>query len=186
MVTRIVVATNTLTIWCFRLKTTYARSRLVSSLAKSSSLGTITLPLFDPVPGGMLLDDVKPAPLISATAIGLIVTASVLTDTWLFLLMASAGALFVVFAIGQPKAALLLWLLAAPVANAYATVNLPGIPDIMFGRVTIAVVAVALLIRVIVKGRPLGAFGAVEFVMLVLLAVMTLDLMRSGSPSSDA
>ena len=130
---------------------------------------------------------VKPSTVISAAAIGLIVTATILTDTWLYLLMAVAGVLFVVFAIAHPRPALLLWVLAAPTANTYATVNLPGgIPDIMFGRVTVVVVSVAILLRVMLKGRPLVAFGAVEFAMLGLLAVMTLDLLRSGVPTSDA
>lgn len=105
---------------------------------------------------------------------------------WFYLLMGVSGVLFVVLAVAHPRSALLLWLLVAPLANAYATVNLPGgIPDIMFGRVTVAVVSAALLLRVILKGRPLAPFGALELAMLVLLAVMTLDLMRSGVATSD-
>jgi O-antigen ligase len=124
--------------------------------------------------------------LIGATAIGLAVTVAVLSNTWFLLLMAVCGFLFVVLAIAHPRVALLLWLLLAPVANAYATVNLPGgVPDIMFGRVAVAVVTVALLLRVMLKGRPLVAFGAVELAMVVLLGVMMLDLVRSGNPTSD-
>lgn len=124
--------------------------------------------------------------LIAAVAIGLAVTASVLTDTWLFLLAGVCGALFVVFAIAHPKTALLLWLLAAPAGNTYATVDLPGgIPDLTFGRVAVGIVTVALLLRVILKGRPLKPFGALELAMIVLIGAMTADLMRSANPSSD-
>jgi O-antigen ligase len=124
--------------------------------------------------------------LIGAATIGLLVTVAILTDTWLYMAMAACGLLFVVFAIAHPRSALLLWLLAAPVANAYATVTIPGVPDIMFGRVAVLVVSAALLLRVMLKGRPLAAFGALELAMATLLAVMSLDLLRSGTPTSDA
>ena len=128
----------------------------------------------------------KASTLITALAIGVLVTATVLTDTWFYLLMAAAGALFVAFAIAWPRAALLSWLLLAPVLNAYATINLPGgVPDIMFGRVAIVVVTTGLLLRVMLKGRSLAGVGRLELAMLALLAMMMLDLLRSGTPTSD-
>jgi O-antigen ligase len=133
----------------------------------------------------MPLTSVKPSTAIGVAVIGLIGAAAVLTDTWLLLLMAVAGLLFVIFAIAHPRPALLVWLLAAPVADAYATVSIPGAPDIMFGRVTVAVVGVALLLRVILKGRPLSAFGAIELAMVILLTVMFVNLVRSDNRTSD-
>jgi hypothetical protein len=129
----------------------------------------------------------KPATWILPIVIGVVVTVSVLTDTWIYLLMAVTGLLFVASAIAFPKTALLLWLVLAPLANAYATVSLPvGLPDITFGRVTVTVVAVALLMRTMFKGARLAPFGTLELAMLVLLAVMTFDIVRSGNPMSDA
>jgi hypothetical protein len=128
----------------------------------------------------------KPWNLIAATAIGLVVTVAVLADAWLFLLMGVFGVVFVALAIAHPRAALLLWLLASPLANAYATVNLPGgIPDITLGRVAVSVVSVALLLRVMLRGYALAPFGALELAMLLLIAVMGADLIRSASPTSD-
>jgi hypothetical protein len=124
--------------------------------------------------------------LITAVIIGLAVTVSVLTDTWLWLLAGVCGVVFVIFAIAHPKTALLVWLLAAPAGNTYATLDLPGgIPDLTFGRVAVGIVSVALLLRVILKGRPLKPFGALELGMIVLIGAMTADLMRSANPSSD-
>jgi O-antigen ligase len=132
-------------------------------------------------------DDVKLSTWLLAAAIGLVVTVTVLTDTWIYPLMATAGLLFVAFAIAFPRPALIVWVLLAPVANVYATVNLPGgVPDITFGRVAITVVSIALLMRTMFRGARLAPFGAVELAMLVLLAVMAFDVVRSGNPTSDA
>jgi O-antigen ligase len=122
---------------------------------------------------------------MGVAVIGLIGAAAVLSDTWLWLLMAVSGLLFVIFAIAHPRPALLVWLLAAPVANAYATVSIPGAPDIMFGRVTVVVVGAALLLRVILKGRPITAFGAIDVAMAILLTVMFVNLVRSDNRTSD-
>lgn len=129
----------------------------------------------------------KPTQWIVPVVVGLAVTVSIFTDTWFYLLMATVGMLFVLFAIAMPRAALLVWLVAAPLANAYASVNLPtGLPDITFGRVTVTVVAIALLMRTMFKGAKLAPFGTLELAMLVLLAVMAFDIVRSGNPMSDA
>jgi hypothetical protein len=130
-------------------------------------------------------DGMKPSALITALVVGVIGAAAVITNMWFWLLMAVAGVLFIMFAIAHPRTALLVWLLIAPVADAYATVTIPGVPDIMFGRVTVVVVSLALLIRVMLKGRPLAAFGAIELAMGILIAVMMLNLARSGNPISD-
>lgn len=130
----------------------------------------------------------KPSSLLTSTAIGLVAAAAVLTDTWLYVFLAVPGLLFALFALTHPRAGLFAWLLLAPVANAYATVSLPGgVPDITFGRVTIAVVVIAVLLRLVLKGQRLVAAGGVELAMLALLFVLTLDLvMRSSDLTSDA
>ena len=122
---------------------------------------------------------------LPAIVIGLVVTTCVLTDTWLYLLMATGAVVFVLFTLAYPKTAMFLWLLIAPLGNAYLQVKIPQLPDITFNRVIITLVTIALLMRVMFKGARLAPFGIVELVMLVLVAVMSADLVRSGNPISD-
>jgi O-antigen ligase len=128
---------------------------------------------------------VKISNWIVATLIGLAVTVSVLTDTWFYLLIATAAVVFVLFTLAYPKTAMFLWLLIAPLGNAYLQVKIPQLPDITFNRVIVTLVTIALLMRVMFKGARLAPFGIVELVMLVLVAIMSADLIRSGNPISD-
>jgi O-antigen ligase len=131
-----------------------------------------------------------PTPLMArliAVVLGLAAVVSIFTDTWFYLLLGVGGVLFVVIALVYPRQALLIWLLVAPLANRYASISLPsGLPDITFGRVTIGVVGLALLLQVRLKGRRLAPTGGVELAMVALLAIMVLDLgMRSTNLTSD-
>lgn len=117
--------------------------------------------------------------------IGAVAAATVLTDTWIYLLYAIPGCLFVALAIARPRAAIVVWLLAAPVADAYGTIHLPG-PDITFSRTAMVLVALVLLVRMRLTGQRL-AIGAVELVMVALVAVSVIDLvLRSGNITSNA
>ncbi len=129
-----------------------------------------------------------PARVIAAIAIGLLVTAALLTDMWFRLTLAVTGLCFVMFALAHPRPALFLWLLLAPVANVYARLSLPvGLPDLTFGRVVITLVVAGILLRLVLKGRRIVPFGGVELAMVALVAIMGLDLlMRSRDPTSDA
>jgi O-antigen ligase len=130
---------------------------------------------------------VKPSTWIAAPVIGLAVAITVATDTWIPLLAATCGIAFIAFGLAHPRPTLLVWLLFAPVLNVYARVALPvGLPDIIFGRVAIGLISVALAVRMVLQGRRLAAFGAVEVAMLAQLSIMALDLFtRSGNPASD-
>ena len=79
----------------------------------------------------------KLANWLLAMVIGLVVTTCVLTDTWLYLLMAAGAVVFVLFTLAYPKTAMFLWLLIAPLGNAYIQVKIPQLPDITFNRVVI-------------------------------------------------
>ena len=120
---------------------------------------------------------------------GVVVTATILTDTWLYLLGAIPGITFVAFAALHPRVGLFLWLLAAPAANAYAVVTMPpGVPDITFQRVAITVVIGGLLLQKSLAGRRLVPLSGTEYAMIALLVVMSLDLLTrsSGGLASNA
>src|SRR5262249_58774833 len=110
-----------------------------------------------------------------ATVIGLTVTTCVLTDTWLYLLMAVGAVVFVLFTLAYPKTAMFLWLLVAPVGNAYLQVKIPQLPDITFNRVIITLITIALLMRVMFKGARLAPFGILVHAMLVLVPLLSPD-----------
>lgn len=132
-------------------------------------------------------EPVKLSTWMAALVGGLAVTVALFTDTWLYLAIGVAGVTFVLFAFAHPRLALLAWLLLAPAATEYANLSLPaGIPDLTFSRLVVAVVVLAVGVRMIVKGRRLVPFGTIELVMLALLAVAVFDMLRSGRVTSDA
>ena len=123
---------------------------------------------------------------IVGAAIGAIAAAAAVVGAWQYLILGVVGAAFAAFALAHPRATLLLWILIAPWANAYATIALPaGLPDITFGRVVIVLVLAALLLRVRVVGSPMR-FGVVEVAMLAVVAVAIVDLMLRGSDAGSA
>jgi hypothetical protein len=131
---------------------------------------------------------VKAAGVIGALAIGVLVAFTIVTGTWFRLVLVVTGLCFMAFALAHPRPALFVWLLLAPIGNVYARLALPvGLPDLTFGRVVIGLVAIGIVLRMVLYGRRLASFGALELVMLALVAIMGLDLvMRSGNPASDA
>ena len=131
---------------------------------------------------------VKPANIIAVTAVGVLVSLALITDSWFYLILVMAALGLVMFAVAHPRLALFLWLFVAPIANEYAKLPLPvGLPDLTFGRVVIGLVWTGMLLRMALKGRRLVPFGGVELAMLALVAIMVLDvMMRSGNPTSDA
>lgn len=123
-----------------------------------------------------------------AAAAGLLAAAAALTGTWWYAVLAAAGLVFLPLALAYPRAVLVLWIVAAPTAAAYGTVELPGgIPDITFNRVVIATVTVALLLRSKIHGRAFAQVGPAEVAMLVLLGVLGLDFVaRAQDRASEA
>jgi O-antigen ligase len=125
---------------------------------------------------------------ISAGVIGVVTSVAVLSGAWSYLLLAIPGTLLVLLALAFPRAALLLWVLLAPIATAYGTLELPGgIPDITFSRLVVGLVAIALLLRSRIQGRRFGPVEGPELAMLAMLVVLALDFMaRAENRPSEA
>jgi len=95
---------------------------------------------------------------------------------------AVAGVLFAALAVARPRVAMLAWLALAPIATVYGKVPLPGgIPDITFGRATIALVGVALLLRARIQHQRMFPLTSVELAMGALLFLLGADLIVRGS-----
>jgi O-antigen ligase len=124
----------------------------------------------------------KPSSWIPALVIAVIATAAVFTETWMYVPVAVAGALFAALAIARPRLAMFAWLALAPIATAYGTVPLPGgVPDITFTRATIVLVGVALLLRGRLLGQRMLPLTSVEMAMGALIFVLGADLWMRGS-----
>lgn len=105
-------------------------------------------------------------------AITFILAVSVLSGSWLQLLMTASGIGYVLFTLFDPLNGLLVWILTSPYISSYIKISLPaGIPDVTFERVAVGSILLGLLLQFKLKTRQLVPFGVIEKVMLLFIAI---------------
>ncbi|MGE0384297.1 MAG: O-antigen ligase family protein [Gammaproteobacteria bacterium] len=118
---------------------------------------------------------------------GAAVATAVAFDQALYMAIGIAGLLYMAIALRWPYAGLLFWILAFPLLDPTARLDLPsGVPDVTFNRVAVTMAALTLSMQAMLRTRRLLPIGPIERCMLVLVAIMSFDIyMRSASAGED-